>query len=119
MDLAQILANMVADEGLTVALIVGDDGILVEGQCREGIDLPSVAAQASKSLNDLHHLARTLDAGAARRMRVRFDHYELLIEALTDTDILVAGVSSVNAGEQLLEAAARYRFDLRKLLGDL
>ena len=120
MDLAEILASMVADDGLSVALVVGGDGLLVEGQCRgASIDLPALAAMASRSLNDLHHLARALDAGATRRMRLRFDHYELLIESLTDTDILVAGVSSAAAGEQLLEATAHYRVDLRKLLGEL
>lgn len=119
MDLADILASMVADEGLSVALIVGGDGLLVEGECRGGVDLPSVAALASRSLNDLHHLGRTLDAGAARRLRLRFDQYELLIETLTDSDVLVAGIASADAGERLLDAAARYRFDLRKLLGEL
>ncbi len=119
MDLADILATMVADEGLSVALIVGGDGILVEGECRDGIDLPSIAALASRSLNDLHHLARTLNAGATRRMRLRFDRYELLIETLTDTDILVAGVSSASAGERLMEATARFRTDLRKMLSEL
>jgi predicted regulator of Ras-like GTPase activity (Roadblock/LC7/MglB family) len=119
MDLAEILASMVADEGLSVALIVGDDGLLVEGRCRDGVDLPAVAALASRSLSDLHHLTQTLDAGTARRMRLRFERYELFIETLTDTDILVAGVPSAVSGERLLEAVARYRFDLRTLLGEL
>ena len=119
MDLAEILASMVTDEGLSVALIVGGDGLLVEGQCRGAIDLPSVGAMASRTLNDLHRLGRALSAGTAVRLRLRFEQYELLVETLTDTDILVAGVSSAAEGERLLDAAARYRSDLRKLLGDL
>ncbi len=119
MDLAKILANMVTDEGLSVALIVGDDGLLVDGQCRGTVDLPAIGALASSTMSDLHHLGRTLEAGAAVRLRLRFEHYELLVESLTDTDLLVAGVPSAAEGERLLNASARYRSELRNLLGEL
>ena len=70
MDLAEILASMVTDEGLSIALIVGGDGLLVEGQCQGAIDLPAVGAMASRTLNDLHHLGRSLSAGTAVRLRL-------------------------------------------------
>src|ERR1035437_7917042 len=120
MDLAEMLTGMVTEDGLSVALVVGRDGLLVEGQSRNNsLDLQAVGALATRAVADLDHLQSVLHGGAATRLRLRFEHFELLVEPVTDSDILVAGVSSATEGESLLDAAARYRKDLRQLLGGL
>jgi predicted regulator of Ras-like GTPase activity (Roadblock/LC7/MglB family) len=120
MDLQAILATMIADEGLSLALIVGRDGLLVEGQCRdESLDLPSIGAMATRSLVGLDRMERVLASGPANRLRLFFGSYQLLIEPVSESDILVAGVSSATDGGLLLDAVARYRADLQRVLGDL
>jgi predicted regulator of Ras-like GTPase activity (Roadblock/LC7/MglB family) len=120
MDLQTILATMITDEGLSVALIVGRDGLLVEGQCRgDSLDLPSIGAMATRSLVGLDRMERVLASGPINRIRLVFESYQLLIEPVSETDILVAGVSSATDVGRLLDAVARYRGDVQRVLGDL
>jgi predicted regulator of Ras-like GTPase activity (Roadblock/LC7/MglB family) len=120
MDLQAILATMIADEGLSLALIVGRDGLLVEGQCRgDSLDLPSIGAMATRSLVGLDRMERVLASGPVNRLRLFFGSYQLLIEPVSESDILVAGVSNATDGGMLLDAVARCRGDLQRVLGDL
>jgi len=119
MNLAEILVSMVMDDGLSMALVVGRDGLLLEGQSQgRDVDLETISALATKSVVDLDRLERTLGSGPVSRVRLRFQSYELLLEVLTETDILVAGVPSAMQSERLLDAVARYRDQLKVLLGD-
>lgn len=120
MDLVEILASMTTDEGLSLALIVGRDGLLVEGQARNSsTDLESLGAMASRALGDIERLGRTVAGGNLSQMRLRFDNYQLLIETLTPGDILVAGLPSSSHVERLLDAVARYRAPIQEILGGL
>ena len=120
MDLVEILASMITDDGLSVALIVGRDGLLVEGQSRgSGMDLQAVGAMAARSLGDADRVGKTLNAGAVNRLRIRFDSYLVSIETVTETDLLVAAVSNPSDGERLFNALARHFTQLQHLLGDL
>jgi predicted regulator of Ras-like GTPase activity (Roadblock/LC7/MglB family) len=120
MDLTEILASMVAEDGLSVALVAGTDGLVVDGQSRgSGIDLPALAAMAARSLVDLDSIGKSVSGGALNRLRLHFESYQLLIETVTSTDLLIAGVSNASDGGRLLDSVARYRQQLQELLGDL
>jgi hypothetical protein len=120
MDLVEILASMITDEGLSVALIVGRDGLLVEGQSRgSGMDLQAVAAMAARSLVDADRMGKALNGGPVNRVRTRFESYLLSVETVTESDLLVAGVSNAADGERLYNAVARYYAQLQQLLGEL
>ena len=120
MDLVEILASMITDEGLSIALIVGRDGLLVEGQSRgSSMDLQAIGAMAARSLVDADRIGKALNAGPLNRVRARFENYLLSVETLTDTDLLVAAVSNPSDGERLYNAISRYHAQLQQLLGDL
>jgi predicted regulator of Ras-like GTPase activity (Roadblock/LC7/MglB family) len=120
MDLVEILAGMTTDEGLSLAVIVGRDGLLVEGQARNSsTDLESLGAMATRALADMERLGRTVAGGNLSQIRLRFDNYQLLIEAITPGDVLVAGLSGTTHVERLLDAVARYRAPLQEVLAGL
>ena len=120
MDLVDILATLTAEEGLTLALIVGRDGLLVEGRARAGgSDLEQIAAEAIRSLGDLERLGRLLAGGNLSQVRLRYDSYLLVVETLTPTDLLIAGIQGAGGTERLLDAVARYRTQLQQALIDL
>src|SRR5579871_743208 len=102
MDLEDILAGMVGD-GLSLALVVGRDGLLVEGKAREGVlDLETIGAMATRAMVEMERMGRTVAGGNLAQNRLRFDRYILLIEAITTTDVLVAGAQGASGAEQLL-----------------
>jgi predicted regulator of Ras-like GTPase activity (Roadblock/LC7/MglB family) len=110
MDLASALAAMAQDYDLAVTLIVGRDGLLVEGHCdNAGEDLEAIAAGAARALADLNRMSTMVRGGNLSRIRASFDRYQLLIDPITEEDILVAGVASGAGGERLLDALAAYR----------
>jgi predicted regulator of Ras-like GTPase activity (Roadblock/LC7/MglB family) len=120
MDLVEILASMITDDGLSVALIVGRDGLLVEGQSRgTGMDLQAVGAMSARALVDADRVGKTLSAGSVNRLRIRFESYLLSVETVTDSDILVAAVSNPADGERLFNALARHFTQIQHLLGAL
>lgn len=120
MDLLESLTTLTTGEGLAVALVVGRDGLLIEGQSRAGdLDLESIAALATRTLPELERLGRLTAAGALIQLRVRFDRYVLLIELLSASDVLVAGVESATGSERLLDAVARHRLQLQQALSNL
>lgn len=120
MDLVEILARMTTDEGLAVALIVGRDGLLIEGQSRaRGPDLEPLAAMATRALLEMERLGRVVAGGNLSQIRLRFDSYLLLIELLSPSDVLVAGLEGTVGGERLLDAVAHYRFELQRALSSL
>jgi predicted regulator of Ras-like GTPase activity (Roadblock/LC7/MglB family) len=119
-DLVEILASMITDEGLSLALIVGRDGMLVEGQSRgSGMDLDAVGAMAARSLVDADRVGKALNAGSANRLRVRFETFLLSVETISDSDLLVAAVSNPDDGERLYNAVARYVAQLKRILGEM
>jgi predicted regulator of Ras-like GTPase activity (Roadblock/LC7/MglB family) len=119
-DLVESLAALTTDEGLAVALVVGRDGLLIEGRSRTGdLDLESIAALATRTLPELDRLSRLIGGGALAQLRVRFDRYALLIELLSASDVLVAGVESAAGSERLLDAVARQRPLLQQALSNL
>jgi predicted regulator of Ras-like GTPase activity (Roadblock/LC7/MglB family) len=120
MDLVEMLAGMTTDGGLSLALIVGRDGLLVEGQARNtSTDLESLGAMATRALIDMERLGRAVAAGNLSQIRLRFDSYQLLIEALTPSDVLVAGLQTSADAGRLLDVVASFRAPLQELLGGL
>lgn len=119
-DLVALLGTLTDDEGLAVALVVGRDGLLIEGRSRaSGIDLEPLAAMATRALLEMERLGRVIGGGNLSQMRLRFDRYQLLIEVLSPSDVLVLGTENAAGGERLLDAIARYRRPLREALADL
>jgi len=115
-----MLASMTTDGGLSLALIVGRDGLLVEGQARStSDDLESLGAMATRALIEMERLGRSVAAGNLSQIRLRFDSYQLLIEALTTSDVLVAGLQTSTDAGRLLDTVARFRAPLQDLLGEL
>jgi len=120
MDLSEILAALTTEEGLSLAMIVGRDGLLIEGQNRaSSSDMESLAAMSTRALVEAERLGRMLGDGKLTQIRLRFDSYLLLIESLTATDFLVAGVRFTGSAEVLFDAVARYRTSLQQQLNGL
>ena len=119
MDLGEILAGMIGD-GLSLALLVGRDGLLVEGTAGDTVlDLETLGAMATRAMVEMERMGRTVAGGNLARIRLRFDSYILLIEAITTTDVLVVGAQGVSGAERLLDAVARARAPLQQALSGL
>ena len=117
MDLGAIFERMIGEGGVSVVLIAGRDGMLLEGQSQgDNADMESMAAVATRILQESERLGRVVDGGAPAQIRVRYDSYLLLVEPLSETDVLVAGVEG-SGGERLFDAVARYRISLQETLG--
>jgi len=115
MELRTIFERMIGEGGVSVVLIAGRDGMLLEGQGNSA-DLESMAALAARILQESDRLGRVVDGGAPAQIRVRYEQYLLLVEPLSETDVLVAGVAG-SSGERLFDAVARYRLSLQETLG--
>jgi len=115
MELRAIFERMISEGGVSVVLIAGRDGMLLEGQ-GDGADLESMAALATRMLQESDRLGRVVGGGAPAQIRVRYEQYLLLVEPLSETDVLVAGVAG-SSGERLFDAVARYRLSLQETLG--
>jgi len=72
-----------------------------------------------RALTDLERMSKMVRGGNLSRVRVFFDRYQLLIDPITEDDILVAGVASGERGERLLDAFAAYRKPVQAALGSL
>jgi predicted regulator of Ras-like GTPase activity (Roadblock/LC7/MglB family) len=120
MELGEILATLTTDDGLAFALIVGRDGLLVEGQSRaNSTDLEAIAVMATRALLEAERLGRVVAGGTISQMRLRLDSYLLLIETLTSTDVLVAGMQGAGNSERFLDAIAHHRPQLQQMLSGL
>ena len=119
MDLEDVLAGMIGD-GLSLALLVGRDGLLVEGKARDTVlDRETIGAMATRAMVEMERMGRAVAGGNLAQIRLRFDNYILLIEAITTTDLLVAGVEGASGAERLLDAVARARTPLQQALSGL
>ena len=120
MDLAEILTSMTQEHGLSAALIVGRDGLLVEGQSSDStVDLESLGAIATRTLADLDRIGKEVHGDNLTQIRARFGRYYLVIEPLTESDVLVAGLAGPVDGQRLLDGIAAYRKPVLQALNDL
>lgn len=120
LDLVEILTRLTADEGLSVALIAGRDGLLIEGQAHgSAADLDSLAALATRALPELERLGRAIAGGNLSQVRLRYDGYLLLIELLSPTDVLIVGMQGTGGSERLFDGVARHRLQLQQALSAL
>ncbi|HWE61329.1 MAG TPA: roadblock/LC7 domain-containing protein [Chloroflexota bacterium] len=119
-DLVELLARLTTDEGLAVALVVGRDGLLIDGRSRDcGTDLEALAVMATRALPMMERLGQAIAGGTLSQIRLRFEQYLLVIEMLSSSDLLVAGVESTAGSERLLDAIARHRYQLQEALNNL
>lgn len=117
MELRAIFERMIGEGGVSVVLIAGRDGMLLEGLSQgDDADMESMAALAARMLQESDRIGRVVEGGAPAQIRVRYDQYLLLVEPLSETDVLVAGVAG-SSGERLFDAVARYRLSLQETLG--
>jgi predicted regulator of Ras-like GTPase activity (Roadblock/LC7/MglB family) len=119
LDLAALLEAMTSEEGLSFALVVGRDGILVGSASAGSIDADTVGVLASRGLQDLERLGRAAQGGAVRQIRLRYAGCEVFIETLVTSDLLVVGVSGLGSTERLLDALARNRKHIAQALSEL
>lgn len=119
MDLREALGGLTTDGGLSLALVTGRDGLLIESQSTDSeFNAEQLAALAAASVHELERIGRALGTASPTRIRLQFDRQELLIEPLTDTDLLVAGAQGEDCDERLAEAVARHRAGILEALND-
>jgi predicted regulator of Ras-like GTPase activity (Roadblock/LC7/MglB family) len=110
---------MTAEEGLSFALVVGRDGVLVGSAATDGVDVDAIGVLASRGLQDLERLGRAVQGGAVKQLRLRCADCLVLIEPLETADVLVVGASGEESKERLLDGLARNRKQIARALSEL
>jgi predicted regulator of Ras-like GTPase activity (Roadblock/LC7/MglB family) len=119
LDLAALLDAMTSEEGLSFALVVGRDGILVGSASVDGIDADAIGVLASRGLQDLERLGRAVQGGAVTQIRLRYAGCQMIIGILETSDVLVLGASGAGSAERLLDALARNHKQIAQALSEL
>ena len=89
-DLKQTLSRFLAIPGVRQAVLVGREGLLIEGMTREGKeDLETVGAITTTSLSTAEALGKEISRGGLVGVIVEYEHGLVSIDPLGDFALMV------------------------------
>lgn len=89
MSLQDLLARLRVVEGVDLAAVVSNDGLLIEGAARAGIDIEAICAVAANGLMLSEALGREIKKGSAVQTLLEYDQGLVLIEPLSEDAMLL------------------------------
>lgn len=119
MDLQDVLRRITGYNGIGVALLVGRDGLMIDGvSVTEEDDLEELAAIVSSSLAQTEQLGTQLQRGALVQMLMEFEELMIVVETIGDDILVVTAPKPANIGlirtamrkhrDELLQATGTY-----------
>jgi hypothetical protein len=97
--LRDLLARLRAIESVEMAAVVASDGLLIESNASDMVDVEAVCAVASNSLAMAENLGREINKGGAVQTMLEYDEGVVLIEPIShDAMLLVLGNSRQDLG---------------------
>lgn len=100
----ELMAAIRQRDGVEAAVIVGRDGLLIDGSASSPVDADHVAAHVPSLLAAAEELGGVLRASDTRTIVVEYDHAVGIISALSaDTALLVLTAPSAELGPLLFE----------------
>jgi predicted regulator of Ras-like GTPase activity (Roadblock/LC7/MglB family) len=88
-SLAETLHELQAGQGLSLAAVVGSDGLLIESAAEPGVDAESIAAMAASGLMVMDALSRELGESAAQSTTMEFENRIVLLAPVDGENLLV------------------------------
>ncbi len=89
-DLKQTLSRFLAIPGVRLAVLVGRDGLLIEGLTRDGKeDMEAVGAIMTSSLNTAEALGQEISRGNVVGVLMEYEHGLVSIDPLGDFALVV------------------------------
>ena len=108
-DLKQTLSRFLSIPGVRLAVLVGRDGLLIEGLPREGKeDIEAVGAIMTSSLNTAEALGQEISRGNVVGALMEYEHGLVSIDPLGDFALIVTlfdNASSIGRVRHLVKAS--------------
>ncbi|GAC1434815.1 MAG: hypothetical protein NVSMB65_08830 [Chloroflexota bacterium] len=106
------LSRLIEYDGVTLALLVGRDGLLIDGVARnQDGDLESLAAIISNLMTQAERVGAQIEQGALAQMILEYGPFFVGVEPLGDDIIVVGADKPANLG-LLRTALKRHRDEL-------
>src|SRR6516165_12053911 len=89
-DLKQMLSRFLTTPGVKLAVLVGRDGLLIEGLSRDGKeDMETVGAYMTTGLNTAEALGQEISRGSVIGALMEFEHGLVSVDPLGDFALVV------------------------------
>ena len=87
--LADALRNLQTSSGLTMAAVVGSDGLVIESVADTGVDSESICSVAANGLLMMDALTQELNSSAATMMTLEYENDTVLLAPIDQDNMLV------------------------------
>ena len=108
-DLKQTLSRFIAIPGVRLAILVGRDGLLLEGLTREGKeDIEAVGAIMATGLNTAEALGQEISRGSVVGALMEYEHGLVSVDPLGDFALVVTlfdSASSIGRVRHMVKAS--------------
>lgn len=108
-DLKQTLSRFLAIPGVRLAILVGRDGLLLEGLTREGKeDIEAVGAIMATALNTAEALGQEISRGSVVGVLMEYEHGLVSVDPLGDFALVVTlfdSASSIGRVRHMVKAS--------------
>jgi|SRR5579859_7796944 len=108
-DLKQLLGRFLSIQGVRQAVLVGRDGLLIEGMTRDGKeDMEAVGALATTGLNTADALGQEIARGGLVGVLMEYEHGLVSVDPLGDFALVVTlldNASSIGRVRHVVKAS--------------
>ncbi len=115
-DLNTMLERFTAIEGVTLAAVVGTDGLVIESAGKPEFDVEAVSAVATSALGSAQALSEEVTRGALTQAMVEFERGVVVLEPVGELGVLVVLTESVSNIGRVRLVARREREALEQAL---
>ena len=106
------LSRLMEYDGVTLAVLVGRDGLLIDGMAKDGdSDLESLSAIISNLMTQAERVGSQIEQGALAQMILEYGPFFAVVEPLGE-DIVVVGADKPASLGLLRTAIKRHRNEL-------
>ncbi len=110
--LGDVLVRFRALDGVELAAVVANDGLLIESIAEHHVDVDAIGAVASNGLAMADALGREINRGATMQTIVEYEEGLVLIEPINDEAMLLIVTMSVEEIGQVRFLVALHRDEL-------
>jgi predicted regulator of Ras-like GTPase activity (Roadblock/LC7/MglB family) len=88
-NLEEALRDLQQSNGLTLAAVVGSDGLVIDAAADQGVDAESICSVAANGLLMMDALSQELGASSARMMTLEYENDTILLAPVDQDNLLV------------------------------
>jgi uncharacterized protein len=115
-DLKTVLERFLALDGVTLATVVGTDGLLIDSAGNPGFDIEAVGAVATSALGTAQALAEEVTRGRLVQAMAEFEHGVIVLEPIGEMGVLLVLTESQTSIGRVRLVARRERHALEEAL---